>query len=270
EQSRRKIVLSTQIQAIEEQLAAQNGMPFSELLGEAQAEDRDSLTGRISDWASHIEVLENQRLELVRGSERLQGELRQMDGSAQAAFALQRGQEALARIRGGAEEYVRLKLSAVLLRRAIEIYRERNQGPVLKRAGEFFSVLTCGAFARLDTDFGEDDSLLLVGVRNPGPGERVSIEGMSAGTLDQLYLALRLAAIDRYLETNEAIPLIIDDILIQFDEERSSATLRVLWELSQKTQVLLFTHHRHLLDLARRHIAPEAVVIHELEPRYPA
>ncbi len=268
EQSRRKIVLSTQIQAIEEQLAAQNGMPFNELLGEAQAEDRDSLTGRISDWASHIEVLENQRLELVRGSERLQGELRQMDGSAQAAFALQRGQEALARIRGGAEEYVRLKLSAVLLRRAIEIYRERNQGPVLKRAGEFFSVLTCGAFARLDTDFGEDDSLLLVGVRNPGPGERVSVEGMSMGTLDQLYLALRLAAIDRYLETNEAIPLIIDDILIQFDEERSSATLRVLWELSQKTQVLLFTHHRHLLDLARQHIAPEAVVIHELEPRY--
>jgi uncharacterized protein YhaN len=90
---------------------------------------------------------------------------------------------------------------------------------------------------------------------------------MSAGTVDQLYLALRLAAIERFLETSEPIPLIADDILIQFDDPRAAATLKSLERLSRITQVLLFTHHEHVRDLARRHVDPAALVLHELLPQ---
>ena len=76
---------------------------------------------------------------------------------------------------------------------------------------------------------------------------------------DQLYLALRLAAIDLHLENHPAIPLILDDLLMTFDDERTRALLPVLKELSQKTQILIFTHHVHLKELA----GPE-VVVHEL------
>ncbi|HKV08129.1 MAG TPA: hypothetical protein VJ725_08335, partial [Thermoanaerobaculia bacterium] len=48
----------------------------------------------------------------------------------------------------------------------------------------------------------------------------------------------------------EPLPFIVDDILINFDDERSAATLKVLAELSKQTQVILFTHHERLKEMA--------------------
>ena len=88
--------------------------------------------------------------------------------------------------------------------------------------------------------------------------------GMSEGTADQLYLALRLAAIERHLESGPAVPVIVDDILVQFDDERAGAAFDALAKLGAKTQVLLFTHHKHLLELARRSIPAASMLVHEL------
>ena len=73
---------------------------------------------------------------------------------------------------------------------------------------------------------------------------------MSSGTRDQLFLALRLATIEDSLERSEPIPLIADDILVHFDDDRSLATLGVLADLGERTQVLLFTHHSRVRDQA--------------------
>ena len=70
---------------------------------------------------------------------------------------------------------------------------------------------------------------------------------MSDGTCDQLYLALRLALLESYLSDHEPIPFIVDDILIQFDDDRAVASLKALAELSKNTQVIFFTHHEHLV-----------------------
>jgi uncharacterized protein YhaN len=92
----------------------------------------------------------------------------------------------------------------------------------------------------------------------------VTVEGMSDGTADQLFLSLRLAGLDHYLDTNEPLPFIVDDIQIKFDNDRAAAALKVLAELSKKTQVIFFTHHRHLLQLAEAHLAATLVVLHHL------
>ena len=87
---------------------------------------------------------------------------------------------------------------------------------------------------------------------------------MSDGTADQLYLALRLASLEQYLNHNEPQPFVVDDILVRFDDDRSAATLKVLADLSQKTQVIFFTHHRHLVALAKNSVAPELMEQHVL------
>ena len=104
---------------------------------------------------------------------------------------------------------------------------------------------------------------VIVGVR-PGGKEVVTVEGMSDGTGDQLYLALRLAGLQDYLERNEPIPFIVDDILIKFDDNRAIAALRELEELSEQTQVIFFTHHRHLLELARKNVDTSFLIEHTL------
>ena len=84
---------------------------------------------------------------------------------------------------------------------------------------------------------------------------------MSTGTADQLYLALRLAAIDDYLSRANPLPFVADDLFINFDNDRAMAGLRVLNKLAYKTQVIFFTHHWHLVECARSAIDYEVSVI---------
>lgn len=70
---------------------------------------------------------------------------------------------------------------------------------------------------------------------------------MSEGTRDQLYLALRLAALELHLAKAKTLPFVADDLFINFDDERSKAGLEALRDLSTKTQVLFLSHHDHLL-----------------------
>jgi uncharacterized protein YhaN len=122
--------------------------------------------------------------------------------------------------------------------------------------------LTAGSFTDLRVGFDERDIPILRCVR-PG-GEALGTEGLSTGSRDQLYLALRLASLERYLESHEAMPLICDDILIHFDDDRARACLEVLAELSEKTQILFFTHHERLLELAAEVIPESKLRSHKL------
>jgi uncharacterized protein YhaN len=88
---------------------------------------------------------------------------------------------------------------------------------------------------------------VIVGLRDAG--DRVSVAGMSDGTRDQLFLALRLASLEHRLEKSEPIPFIVDDILINFDEDRTRAALQALGRLGTKNQVLLFSHHQQVADV---------------------
>jgi chromosome segregation protein len=85
-------------------------------------------------------------------------------------------------------------------------------------------------------------------------GEQVPLPGLSEGTGDQLYLALRLAFLEDYCRRNEPVPLILDDIFQTFDDERTAAGIRVLAEGGKIFQTVLFTHQTSLVDIARREI----------------
>lgn len=88
----------------------------------------------------------------------------------------------------------------------------------------------------------------------------VPVSGMSAGTADQLNLALRVASIEDYLERADALPFVADDLFINFDDDRAAAGHRLLGQLVEKTQVLFFTHHQHLVDIAKATLGlPSAV-----------
>ena len=103
-------------------------------------------------------------------------------------------------------------------------------------------------------------------LKGSGPdGRLVGVEGMSnGGSHDQLYLALRLASLESWLHVHEPIPFVVDDILLNFDDQRALAALRALAELSQHTQVLFFTHHRHLVELAEANLPSGVLFVHEL------
>ncbi len=248
--------------AEQELLDAGEGVSLAVLEMEAKDIELDTLSGQINALTNKIdEELEPKRTALAENKGREEKEVELMDGSDHAATLANQGQSVLASIRSNAERYVRLKLAARILRDEIERYRKENQGPLIKRASEHFNSLTQGSVERLKTDFTDNDEPVLVGIRSNG--DQVHVAGMSSGTRDQLYLALRLAILEKYMESSEPMPFIVDDILIHFDDDRSKATLGVLAELAKKTQIILFTHHSRLVEQARDLVGGVAVM-HEL------
>ena len=139
---------------------------------------------------------------------------------------------------------------------------ERNQGPVLRVGSEIFERLTLGRYSKIVPDFNEKDDPILKAVREDG--DAVAVEGLSDGTRDQMFLALRLASLEQRIEGGQVFPLIVDDLLLTFDNERATAALRELARLSNQTQVLFFTHHSHLVELAQKSLKPSEIRVQKL------
>lgn len=260
--TRRK--MEAELEELEKQLRKLGaGATVEEFVGLADQEDPDTIATRIERLVEEIDKLAEERsnLDQTIGSERtvLEG----MDGSALAAELAEERQQILGLLETDVEKYVRLRLASAVLARSIEHYREKHQGPILERTNDLFSRLTLGSFEGIRAEYDEQGEPVLVGVR-PGGRELVGVEGMSDGSTDQLYLALRLASLEAYLENNEPMPFIVDDILIKFDNDRAMAALEILAELAKKTQIIFFTHHRHLAELAESSMESNLMIKHTL------
>lgn len=238
------------------------GTKIEELDRQAAAVNADELPGKIEalqqDLNERIEPEINNITQTIGG---IKLKIEAMDGSAEAAEAAEKMEQELTRIRRLAERYLRIKLAARILQQEIERYRHEHQDPVLKIASTYFSGLTLGSFEGLRTDIDDKGDPILVGIRPDGAW--VKIEGMSDGTRDQLYLSLRLGTLEWRLETSEPMPFIVDDILINFDDNRSKATLKALAELSKKNQVILFTHHGQIVSEVKK-LEKSDIQIHAL------
>ncbi|MBW1889995.1 MAG: AAA family ATPase [Deltaproteobacteria bacterium] len=242
------------------------GATVEKFMDEAASMDVDSIPPELQALNDETKRLETERSELDKKIGVLEDKLEQMDGSSAAATHAENAERLLAGLESSVEMYAQLKIAAIMLSRTVEQYREKHQGPLISRASELFAQITVGSFSRLLADYDDKGNPVLVGIRSKS-GAPVHVEGMSDGTADQLYLALRLASLEQYLEHNKALPFVVDDILLRFDDERALATLDVLADLAGKTQILFFTHHRHLVELAQKNLDPSKLSIHDLERR---
>jgi uncharacterized protein YhaN len=240
------------------------GQPLSDFVAYAQSLNADTIEPRVRQFDAEIEQrnreLKDELGERIGATRKV---LEQMDSSAAAAEAAEDAQDLAARIASDAEDYARLKLASLVLAKAIERYRDAHQGPILQRASQLFSDLTVGSFSGLREDFDDNGRPELFGIR-AATNEAVRVKHMSDGCADQLYLAVRLAWLENYLDEHEPIPFIVDDVLIRFDDDRAVATLKALADLSARTQVLFFTHHRHLVEFARQVLDDDTLFVHEL------
>lgn len=240
------------------------GLSLEEISAEAQGINPDTLPGELDELERQLAQLDQERsgLEQQFGATKKEYEEKIHGTSTAGVEAAEEAENILATLESQAAQYTRLKLASAILRIGIDQYREQHQSPVVRRAGEFFARLTLGSFSGLKIDYDDGDNPVLIGVRPSG--ETVGVAGMSDGTQDQLYLALRLASIEQYLQQAEPMPLVVDDILVNFDDERSRETLRVLADLSDQTQLIFFTHHRSLVELAKAEVPERKLAVYRL------
>lgn len=184
----------------------------------------------------------------IRAHTQAKADFEQIAGQDDAVRAESLRREGLLGMTEAVEEYVKITVGAKLVKWAVDRYSEEKQQPLLKRASGLFAGLTGGRFTKLSVNF-DAEPPELVAYRADGSG-LVAINGLSTGTEDQLYLALRLAALDLHLDAGTPLPLILDDIFINWSDERTAAGFKVLAELSERTQVIILSHHEHLIEVA--------------------
>ncbi len=229
----------------------------------AIAEDPDAAERAIDELDDRLKELAHDISKIDQSIGAMNKGLEQMQSDSNAAEAAIAREQALARLRDGVERWCKAKLAALVLAKEIERYREENEGPLVAGAAKLFSRLTLGAFSGVKSGFDERDRPCLRCVRSSGA--EVDVMGLSEGTRDQLYLSLRLATLLRRADVADPMPIVLDDVLIQLDDERAGAALAVLAEVAKKMQVLFFTHHARLVDIAKRAVPKDVLVVHDLD-----
>lgn len=251
-QANQKKVLEEQVSRLNERLREfAKDEPLQEFIHEVESFNATDSAAQAQTLKSECERLEQERDQLNKQIGSAENRLSLMDGVSKAAEAEELQAMLFTRIRSDVEHYARTRLASVILHSAIERYRERSRGPVLQAASELFRELTLGSFDGLRVEEDDSGKLVLVGVRRD-QRTRVTVSGMSEGTCDQLYLAVRLASLKLEAAPRNHLPFIVDDILIQFDDARSAAALKIFSLLGKQRQIIFFTHHERLIEIARQ------------------
>ena len=200
----------------------------------------------IADVKAAVSEISGQLIDLARERDGLNqeaGGLRtsrsEMESDAAATELRQEREDLLSQLRAAAERWAVVALAHQILNRSRSVYEEAHRPAVIEKAEYFFKGWTAGRYERIVAPLGED----IRGVVRRD-GVEVDIPGLSRGTSEQLYLALRFGLVQHFVETSgEPLPIVMDDILVNFDEDRAARAARSIEELSKTCQVIYFTCH---------------------------
>lgn len=203
----------------------------------AAREQVDELIQRVSDRMNEVQLLLKEKQMVLKKFEEDSYELEQLEENIRE---LELNKE-------------KLEDTAFSLRTALDVLEEANQEikrdftPLLNsNASKIISKITASRYGELKAD-----ELLILRTTEPESRDIVPVSILSGGTIDQMYLALRIALVQTIEGKVEKLPLIMDEVLSQYDDARSLETLRMLMELSKERQIILFTCKKRELELAR-------------------
>lgn len=186
-----------------------------------------------------------QRAAIDRGGQ-LKTRLEQLETTEDVSELRVQEQACRAELESASEEWAVLKIAEYLVDRAREKYERERRPAVLKAAERYFSSFTAGRYTELRAPAGQSRIVVMT----PGGATR-EIDQLSRGTAEQLYLSLRFGFVQEFVTRSEPLPLVFDDILVNFDPGRARAAAQSILELSRSLQILLFTCHPATVDLVR-------------------
>lgn len=186
------------------------------------------------------------------------GELKQMLAAGLRATELDdlkiKRAQIVTRQEESADELAKLLLARRLLSEALASWESESQPEVYSRASRLMDIMTGGAWTGIVAE--EDGTLLAIDAM----GRRREPRFLSTGTCQQLYLALRIALLQCAPEVGSAIPVLADDILVNFDDERRIGAVKALAELAKTRQVILFTCHKEVVESFALHAGAHEVL----------
>ncbi len=218
-----------------------NTLRIGEILAEAGLQEGSSLADlEALETVAREELseFEKRRHELVEQRATLDGRLQR--GATESGSSELRLAEAgiVERIDDALEKYAVAATAVDVLAEALQAFEAERQPAVIRRAQDLFSQLTDGRYHRIATPLGKFEPGVSGGEVVGRPPEK-----LSRSTAEQLFLALRLSYIENLAGAHEALPVLMDDVLVNFDERRRAAAAAAIGDFSSRRQVVFFTCH---------------------------
>jgi uncharacterized protein YhaN len=207
-----------------------------ELLAERATLDLATVEIEHAETASKLAAVEDEERAVHAGIGELTARIRSLEASADLGAARQELEALRGQANALARSWASTALAARLLAETRRRYERERQPDVVKSAQAYFRQITNGRYERIIAPPGEAS----VRVESES-GEQLLPSELSRGTVEQLYLSLRFGLIEEFARHAEPLPVVMDDILVNFDEARAARAATAIAQLAATHQVIFFT-----------------------------
>ncbi len=221
------------------QAAAGVGESYGAFLASLESTSPEELAARLSGIEEELATVEGRLAAVNQRIGGLDTELSELVSSEQLLAWETEAEELRQQLRDAHRDWIRARIGLRAVEQAVSRYETTRQPAVIREAQESFSRITGGRFTTLLNPVGGNE----LRVRDASGGERAVPGELSRGTLEQLYLAMRLGLIAQYEQNAEPLPVIMDDILVNFDDDRGPLAVKALAEFAMDRQVIVMTCH---------------------------
>ncbi len=230
-------------------LANDEGSVHREQLESSSLSELKARLERIDD---EVRELERELGEMQRERGDLDRQRKQLEASSKVSELRGKINVLEDKLQTDADRWAVLRIASHLLDKTRETFQRERQPSLIQAAGKYFEKLTLGRYTRVEAVVGEQDLVVY-----EAEGGRKAVGGLSRGTAEQLYLSMRFALIEEYSRNAEPMPVVMDDVLVNFDPERAQAAADVIAELSSRFQVLMLTCHPQTVTYFEKACAPK-------------
>jgi uncharacterized protein YhaN len=198
----------------------------------------EKLQAEGDELQQEVQELEEKLASLQEDFGRLDERREQLESAEELSVLRQRRKGLMAELSEFADRWSVLTICLRFLQEARRIYEKERKQPVVRESEHFFRTITNGRYEAIVAPHGEEN-IEVVGVN----GSRYQLDILSRGTAEQLYLSLRFGYIQEFGRRSRPLPVVMDDILVNFDPQRARASINTIMELADRNQILFFTCH---------------------------
>ncbi|OEF99047.1 hypothetical protein BHF71_02355 [Vulcanibacillus modesticaldus] len=226
--------------------SCKNESQYKQLLNDLQRWERGDLVNKIEDLNQELRERLQEIKNISEEKGQLQNQLREMEEDFTLSELNQKYAVLVSELSNKVKEWLAYSLAKHTLEKTMKVYEMEKQPQVLQRASEYFACMTDNQYVKVLAPI-ESNSLEVI--RNDGV--RFQPQFLSRGTIEQLFLAMRFALVGEFAK-QMVLPIILDDIFVNFDSHRLANAIKTLEKLSADHQIILFTCHPHISSLIKQ------------------
>lgn len=213
---------------------------FIESVRSSSQEENQQKLEETSEMLRELNLDKDRLLQVIGETMTKIDQLMNDDDLSKKQVKLELGQQTIKKC---AQEWAVNKIALHMLGKAKKQYEKERQPSVIRAAEKIFTQITQGSYTRIFKPLESDDIFIVDG------NERAKgILEMSRGTREQLYLAMRFGLIEEYEARSEPLPIIMDDIFVNFDDDRNNQMIDRVRSFAESRQVILLTCHKRTLE----------------------